>query len=196
MKKCIAMLLTIVLMVSLCGCLGDGSIRLPDKMSDGTAWDPSWTPLGNRIGVEQPGGDFLLLTSNGKLDGADIYYATWIGGEETKVDKDTYVYDAQIYLMAEPCTLATDAEDTLQLWREQIGDEFAITEEKQITAAGVDFTLIFYDCLAEDSHYAQGVMALGLRDATAIIADLAKVADYELELGSFMEQFLGGFHYA
>ena len=195
MKKCIAIILTIALMVSLTGCLGDGSVRLPDKMADGTPWDNSWTGLCGRIGVEQPGGGFLLLTTNGSLEGADLYYATWIGGTETKLDKDTYVYDAQLYLMAEPCTISTDAEDTLSLWREQIGDDFAVTEEKQITAAGVDYTLVFYDCLAEDSHYSQGVMALGVWNATAIVADLGKVAGYDLELGEFMEAFLSGFHF-
>ena len=196
MKKCIAMFLTIALMVSLTGCLGDGSVRVPDKMADGTPWDPTWTGLGGRIGVEQPGEGFLLLTTNGSLDKADIYYATWIGGEETEVEPDTYVYDAQLYLMAEPCNLTADAEDTLSLWREQIGDDFAITEETQITAAGVDYTLLFYDCLNADSHYDCGVMALGVRNATAIVADLGKVEGYDLELGEFLEQFLSGFHFA
>lgn len=196
MNKCIAILLTIVLMVSLTGCLGDGSVRVPDTMSDGTPWDNTWTGLGGMIGVEQPGHGFLLLTTNGSLDGADIYYATWIGGEETKLDKDTYVYEAQLYLMAEPCTISTDAEDTLALWREQIGGDFAVTGETQITASGVDYTLVFYDCLAEDSHYANGVMALGVRNATAIIADLGLVEGYDLEPAAFLEEFLGGFHFA
>lgn len=196
MKKYIAIILTIALMVTLTGCLGDGTVKLPDKMSDGASWDPAWTGLGDQIGVEQPGHDFVLLTTNGSLEGAEIYYATWIGGKETKLDKDTFVYESQLYLMAEPCGLTSEAEDTLALWKEQLGGDFAITEETTITAAGVEYTLYFYECLTEDSHYTQGVMALGVHSANAIVVDLAKVDGYNLELGEFLEEFLSGFHFA
>ena len=192
MKKLIAVILA--LMLTLTGCAP--AARLPAYMSDGTPWDHSWTGLGGRIGVEQPENGFVLLTTNGNAKDADLYYATWIAGEETKLPNDAYAYDSQLYLMAEDCHLETDAEDTLSLWREQLGDDFAITEERQLTAAGVEYTLLFYDCLAEDAHYSCGVMALGAHHATAITVDLARVEGYDLDLSAMIEDFLKGFHFA
>ena len=51
MKKLIAIVLA--LMLTLTGCAP--AARLPAYMSDGTPWDHSWTGLGGRNGVEQPG---------------------------------------------------------------------------------------------------------------------------------------------
>lgn len=194
MKKLTAIILTLVLLLGLCGCVQGA--RRPAVMSDGTPWDNSWTGLGSQIGIEQPGGDFSLLVTNGSTKDAGLYYATWIAGKETILENDVCAYDTQLYLMAEPCTLATDAEDTLALWREQLGSDFLLTEERQLTAAGVTYTLLFYDCLAEDAHYACGVMALGVHNATAITVDLARVEDCDLDLETFIEEFLNGFHFA
>ena len=194
MKKLTALTLALVLLLTLCGCVQRA--RHPAVMSDGTPWDDSWTALGERMGVESPGDAFTLLTTNGNTQDSKLYYATWIGGEETVLESEALAYDTQLYLMAEPCTLVTDAEDTLALWREQLDGDFAVTEERQLTAAGVDYTLIFYDCLAGDSHYACGVMALGVHNATAITVDLARTADFGLDLESVIGDFLSGFHFA
>lgn len=196
MKKIISIILCLTLMLTLSGCLGDGTVKPPSTMSDGTAWDKSWTGIGTSIGVEQPEGDFLLLTTNGSTEGADLYYATWIAGEETDLGDNAYAYDCQIYLMAEECGLSEDAYDTLDLWREQLGSDFAVTEERKFSANGVDFTLIFYDCLAEDTHFDRGVMAMGVWKSTALVVDLGKVDSYELDIAALMEDFLSGFHYA
>ena len=192
MKKLIA--ITLALMLTLTGCVP--AARLPAYMSDGPPWDHSWPGLGGRIGVEQPGNGFVLLTTNGNSKGAPLYYATWIAGQETKLPTAAYAYDAQLYLMAEDCHLETDAEDTLALWRDQLGSDFAITEERQIPAAGVEYTLLFYDCLAGDAHYSCGVMAQGVHKATAITVDLARVEGYDLDLSAMIEEFLKGFHFA
>lgn len=194
MKRLLSLFLTLVLAISLSGCVQGA--RLPAAMDDGTPWDKTWTGLGGRIGIEQPGQGFSLLTTNGNTKDAKLYYATWIAGAETVLENDAFAYESQLYLMAEPCTLETDAEDTLALWRDQLGGDFAITDERQLTAAGVEYTLVFYDCLAEDSHYACGVMALGIHKATAITVDLARVEGYDLDLGTFIEDFLDGFHFA
>ena len=192
MKRIIAIVLTIVL--TLTGCAW--SPRLPAQTSDGTPWDPEWVSLGSRIGVEQPGQGFQLLTTNGTQRDADIYYATWIAGKEHDLGDGAYAYDSQLYLMAEDCTLATDAKDTLSLWREQIGEGFSVTEEVTVTAAGVEFTLICYDCLDGNSHFSSGITALGVQGATAIVADMGLVEDFSLDPVEFLTQFLSGFHYA
>lgn len=192
MKKLIAIILTIALTLSGCA----GVAKLPAQMSDGTAWDHEWVGLGGRIGVEEPENGFQLLTTNGTQRDADLYYATWIAGKEHDLGDDTYAYDCQLYLMTEDCTISTDAQETLSLWRDQIGGGFAVTEERIVTAAGVEFTLICYDCLDENSHFASGVTALGVQGATAIVADLGLVEGYDLDPVEFLTEFLEGFHYA
>lgn len=194
MKRMVSILLCMVLAVSLAGCVG--SAKLPAQMSDGSSWDHEWVGLGGRIGVEEPEQGFRLLTTNGTQKNADLYYATWIAGDEHDLGDGAYVYDSQLYLMTEDCTVSTDAEETLKLWREQIGEGFSVTAETTVTAAGVEYTLISYDCLAEDSHFASGVTALGIQGATAIVADLGLVEGYDLDPVEFMTKFLEGFHYA
>lgn len=196
MKKLTAIILCAALMLTLTGCLGDGSVKKPSVMADGTRWDNSWTGMGGYLGVEQPEGDFLQLTSNGDLDGVDLHYATWIAGEETELEDGAYAYDCQLYLMTEDCGISEDAMDTLQLWREQIGEGFSVTEERTFSANGVDFTLVFYDCLEADSHFASGVTAMGVWKSIVIVADLGKTADFDLDLAATIEDFLNGFHYA
>ena len=193
MKRILAFFLTLAVLTGLTGCAG--AARLPARMSDGTPWDHDWVGLGGRIGVEEPGHGLQLLTTNGTQRDAALYYATWIAGEETDLG-DAYAYDCQLYLMTEDCTISTDAEDTLALWREQIDGDFAVTGETSITAAGVEYTLISYDCMAEGSHFASGVTALGVWGATAIVADLGIVEGYDLDPVEFLTAFLGGFHYA
>ena len=192
MKKLIAIILTIALTLSGCA----GVAKLPARTSDGTAWDHEWVGLGGRIGVEEPENGFRLLTTNGTQRSADLYYATWIAGREYDLEDDACAYDCQLYLMTEDCTISTDAEETPSLWRDQIGGGFSVTEELTVTAAGVEFTLVCYDCLAENSHYASGVTALGIQGATAIVADLGLVEGYDLDPVEFMTAFLEGFHYA
>ncbi|MBQ4550658.1 MAG: hypothetical protein IJA49_06165 [Oscillospiraceae bacterium] len=194
MKRILSILLCMVLAVSLAGCVG--SAKLPAQMADGSSWDHEWVGLGGRIGVEEPEQGFRLLTTNGTQKNADLYYATWIAGNEHELGDGAYAYDCQLYLMAENCTISTDAEETLELWREQIGEGFSVTAETAVTAAGVEYTLISYDCLAEDSHFASGVTALGIQGATAIVADLGLVEGYDLDPVVFMTEFLEGFHYA
>ena len=192
MKKLLAIILTIALTLSGCA----GVAKLPGQMSDGTAWDHEWVGLGGRIGVEEPGNGFRLLSTNGTQKNADLYYATWIAGQEHDLGDNAYAYDCQLYLMTEDCIISTDAEETLSLWREQIGGGFTVTAEHTVTAAGVEFTLICYDCPEESSHFASGVTALGIQGATAIVADLGLVDGYDLDPVEFLTAFLSGFHYA
>ncbi len=188
--------LTLVLALMLCGCMGSGMIKNPKTMADGSAWDDSWTNVGGRLGVEAPGGAFALLTSNGRLEGLALHYATWVCGTEQKVAKDTYVYDGQIYLMTESCGTPEAAAETLAEWRGKLDTDFSVTDERSFTAGDVEFTLVFYDCLAEDSHFSRGVTALGRWQDLVIVTDIGCVEGLELNLEQTMENFLLGIHYA
>ncbi len=193
MKRILA--LCLCLMVTLTGCLGNGTIDNPETMSDGTPWNRAWTGLGGRLGVEQPGLPFALFDTNGDLPDMEMYYASWVCGEVTKVDDDTSAYDGQIYLLTETCGTAATAADTMQLWREQIDEnDFQITQERTFTAGGVEFTLVSYDC--PQGHFAQGITALGVWKDLGILVDAAKTAELDLDLTKTMEAFLEGFHYA
>lgn len=194
-KRISAIVLCALLLVTLTGCLGDGSVENPKVMSDGAKWDGSWTPMGGYMGAEQPEG-FLLLTTNGDIKGMEMCYATWIAGSETELEDGNFVYDCQLYLMTEQCGTDEVALDTIALWREQIGGDLAVTEEREICAGGVDFTLVFYECRGGETHFDRGVTALGIRDGVAIVADLGKVDPFVLDLAAAMEDFLMGLHYA
>lgn len=192
MKKII--LLTLVLALMLSGCMG-GLIPNPDTMADGTPWDDSWTNMAGRLGVAQPGGDFRLLTTNGTLEGLQVQYATWVCGEETEVEKDTYVYDGQIYLMTEVCGTADQAEQTRKEWQEKFGGDLQITDREQITVDGAEYELLHYDCLAADSHFARGVTALWTYGDMMLVVDIACAEGLDLDLTGTMEQFIRGTHY-
>lgn len=188
--------LMLVLTLLLCGCAGSGMIDNPKTMADGSAWDDTWINLGGRLGVEAPGEPFQLLSSNGRLEGLELHYASWVCGREQKLDKDTCVYDGQIYLMAEGCGTPEKAAEMLEQWRGQLGDDFAVTAEAAFPAGGVEYTLVFYDCLAAGSHFSRGVTALGVYRDLVLITDIGCVEGLELDLRQTIEQFLQGFHFA
>lgn len=188
--------LVLALAVMLCGCMGSGMIKNPKVMADGSKWDDSWTNVGGRLGAQSPGEPFRLLTSNGRLEGLALHYATWVCGQEQKVAKDTYVYDGQIYLMTESCGTPEKAAETLAEWRSKLDTDFAVTDEGSFTAGGVEFTLVYYDCLAEDSHFSRGVTALGIWQDLMIVTDIGCVEGLDLDLQQTMEHFLLGLHCA
>ncbi len=194
MKKFLAICLILTLALTLGGCLGDGTIDNPETVADGTPWNNAWASIGGRIGIEYPGLPFELFDTNGDLPDMEMYYASWVCGQVTKIDEETSAYDAQIYLLAECCGDAATAADTMALWREQMDEGFEITRERTFTAAGVEFTLVYYNC--PDSHFAQGITAMGVWKDMGILVDAARVAELDLDLEQTMEQFLNGFHYA
>ncbi len=196
MKKLLAICLILTVALTLGGCLGDGSVRNPETVADGTPWDSAWATIGGRIGIEQPAKPFRLFDSNGDLPSMEMYYASWVCGEVTQLDEDNAAYDGQIYLLAENCGDSATAADTMQLWREQMGEDFAITGEDTVTAAGVEFTLVRYDCVAEDAHFDYGITAMGVWKELGILVDIARVEGLELDLEQTMTDFLEGFHYA
>lgn len=194
LRRILIAALTLTLLLS--GCMGSGFIKNPETMADGTPWDSSWTNMAGRLGVEQPGGDFQLLTTNGTLEGLDIQYATWVCGQETELEDDTQVYEGQIYLMTEVCGTAEKAAETLEQWYGKFGGELEITGRSTVDVDGADYELLFYDCLAADSHFSRGVTALWTYADMVLVVDIACVEGLDLDLTGIMEAFIGGIHYA
>ena len=196
MKKLIAITMSLVLLVSLTGCLGTGEVDTPATAADGTAWDSSWQNIGGFLGLEAPGGDFELFDSNGTLQSMEMYYATWVVGDPTPIDDDTSAYDCQLYFLLQSLESDADAAEELTTWRSSFTGDFAITEERTVTAAGQEFALVFYTCTAADAHYECGVTALTQWGSRAILVDLARIPGLDVDLEKTMLTFLEGFHYA
>lgn len=192
-RKLIPLILALALV--LCGCTG-GMIDNPKTVDGGTAWDESWTNLGGLVGVEQPGGAFELLTGNGRLEGMTIHYATWVCGEETRIEDDHSVFEGQIYLMTESCGSAETAAETLGQWYAQFGTGLQVTRREQVTVDGTGYELLYYDCTEADSHFSRGVAALWQRGSLVLVVDIAAAASLDLDLTAAMENFLDGIHYA
>ncbi len=185
----------LALALTLTGC-ASGFVGHPDTMADGTAWDDSWVNMGGRIGVEQPGNGFQLLTTNGTLENLDIQYATWVRGEETEIDKDTYVYDEQIYLMTEACESAEAAAEAMDGWFGQLNAAVSVTGEERVELGGASFTVFPYECTAADSHFDRGVFAVWTHGDMVLTVDIACAAGIDTDLVALMESFLRGIHYA
>ena len=183
----------LALCLMLTGCMG-GMIQPPETLSDGTPWDGTWVNMAGRVGVEKPEG-FDLLTTNGSLEDMTIQYATWVMGEETQVEKDTYVYEGQVYLMTELCESADQAARTAAEWREKM-DQVTVTDRTTVTVDGAELELWHYDCTGTDSHFSRGITAVWTRGEIVLVADIARTDSLELDLEKTMTDFLAGFHYA
>ncbi len=192
-RKLIPLILALTLV--LCGCTG-GMIANPKTVDGGVPWEGSWTNLGGLVGVEQPGGEFELLTSNGRLEGLTIQYATWVCGAETVLEDDKSVFEGQIYLMTESCGTAVAAAATLEQWHSQFGTGLQITRREQITVGGQEYELLHYDCTDPQLHFSRGAAVLWQRGDLVLVADLAAAASLDLDLTATMEHFLSGIHYA
>lgn len=194
MKKRSLIALTLALCLALTGCMGGGMIAPPETLSDGTPWDGSWVNMAGLVGVEQPR-DFELLTTNGTLEDMPIQYATWVRGEETEVEKNTYVYEGQVYLMTEVCESADQAAATVQEWYGKLGGDLEITAREQVTVGDQAFELLYYDCVGEDPHFSRGVTTFWCHGNMVLVADIACTDTLELDLTKTMTEFLLGFHY-
>ena len=192
MKKSGILALVLALCLMLTGCMTGGMVMPPETLGDGTPWDGTWVNMAGRVGVEQPEG-FDLLTTNGALEDMDIQYATWVVGEGTEIDKNTYVYDAQVYLMTELCGSADAAEQTMDEWYGQFDGTLTLTERETVTVDGAALELLHYD--AADSHFARGVCAIWRHDDIVLVADIACIDGMALDLTEIMTDFLAGFHY-
>lgn len=195
MKKITITAMVLALTLTLTACLGGGMIAPPETLADGTPWDGAWVNMAGRIGVEKPEG-FDLLTTNGTLEDMTLCYATWVRGEETKIDKDTYIYEGQVYLMAELCGTGEDTAQVMEEWRGQFGDTLALTGREAVTVDGAEFELLYYDCTGTDSHFSRGVCAIWSYDNMVLVADIACADSLSLDLKQVMTDFLTGFHYA
>ena len=192
MKKMIA--IALVLCLTLTGCMGQGMISPPETLSDGTPWDSAWVNMAGRVGVQTPEG-FELLTTNGTLEDMTIHYATWVVGEGTEVEKNTYIYEAQVYLMTELCASAQEAEQTKAEWYGQFGDTLQITARETLTVEEAELELLYYDCTEADTHFTRGVCAIWRHEDMVLVADIAHADTLQLDLTKTVTDFLTGFHY-
>lgn len=195
MKKYTIIALILALSLTLTGCLGGGMIAPPETLADGTPWQGTWVNMAGRVGVEKPAG-FDLLTTNGALEDLDLCYATWVKGEETKIDKNTYIYEAQVYLMVELCDSPEATAGTMEQWRGQFGGGLTLTDRETVTVGQREFELLYYDCTGTDSHFSRGVLAVWSYDSMVLAADIACAQTMDLDLRGTMTDFLAGFHYA
>lgn len=196
MKKIAVISLILAISLALGGCMGQGFLKTPEKTADGTPWDGAWVNMAGRVGVAQPGNGFELLTTNGTLEGMTIQYATWVCGRETEIDRNTYVYDGQIYLLTELCETEEQAAAAVDEWYGKLGEGVEITERLQIEVEGTAYELLCYRCTAPDSHFSRGTVCVFTHKDIVLVTDIAAVAELELDLTTVMEQFLGGIHYA
>lgn len=191
MKKRGIFALILALSLVLTGCMG-GMIAPPETLSDGTPWDGTWVNMAGKVGVERPAG-FELLTTNGTLEEMSIQYATWVQGQETEIDKKTYIYEGQVYLMTEQCDSAEAAEQTMAEWYGKFGGTLSITGRENVTVEGREFELLRYDCT--DSHFDRGICAIWRHGDMVLVADIASADSLNLDLRQTMLDFLAGFHY-
>lgn len=194
MKKHTVIALVLALCLALTGCMGGGMIAPPETLSDGTPWDGKWVNMAGLVGVEKPQG-FDLLTTNGTLEDMPIQYATWVKGEETEIDKNTYIYEGQIYLMTELCESADQAAATVQEWYGKLSEGMEITERETVAVDGVDYELLYYTPKGTDTHFTRGVTAFWSHGDMVLVADIACADTLELDLTKTMTEFLMGFHY-
>ena len=192
MKKRGIFALILALSLMLTGCMTGGMIAAPQTAADGTPWDSEWVNMAGKVGVERPAG-FQLLTTNGTLDGQTIHYATWVRGEQTEIDKNTYIYEGQVYLMTELCESEAAAESTVEEWHGKFAG-FSVTGRETVTVEGNEFEVLSYDCT--DSHFARGITAIWRYGDMVLVADIASADTLELDLKATMTAFLAGFHYA
>ena len=193
MKKKGIFAVVLALSLLLTGCMTGGMIPPPETLADGTPWNTEWVNMAGKVGVERPEG-FQLLTTNGTLEDMTIHYPTWVPGEETEVDKDTYIYEGQVYLMTELCDSEASAQATVEEWYGQFGGALTLTDRQTVTVEGQDFELLHYDCT--DSHFDRGITAIWRYGNMVLVADIACADTLELDLRQTMVDFLAGFHYA
>lgn len=193
MKKTGIFAVILALSLVLTGCMTGGMIPPPETTADGTPWNTEWVNMAGRVGVERPEG-FDLLTTNGTLEDMTIHYATWVQGEETEVDKDTYIYEGQVYLMTELCDSEASAQTTVEQWYGQFGGALTLTDRQTVTLEGQEFELLSYDCT--DSHFDRGITAIWRYGDMVLVSDIACADTLELDLQQTMVDFLAGFHYA
>lgn len=194
MKRLICCLAALCLLLT--GCAGSS----PEKAADGTAWDDSWTDIGNAVAVEDPGHGLVLRDNNGALAVKDTYLAIWTAGESTPyVNEDgdeVDLFPARLDFLVYGCRNAEDAGEELADWTDHLNETYNIKETRELTCNGVAFTLTTYDCVSETNPYARGAAALGVYGDHALSAELNLLDSYEGDETEILTDFLSACHYA
>lgn len=196
MKKWMAFLLAGAFCLGLTGC---GTPLPPEKAADGLDWDKDWVTVGNIIGVETPEG-MESQDNNDALSANGMYYATWSMGEGepyTNEDgKEVQLYGAQVYLLLGGYKSQTDAENTLNQWKDMANLQYEIGQTETETHNGQDFTVITYTFDSAENPYARGASAFGIYRNYAVSVELTCQEDFEGDAAQLLGQFLDSCHYA
>lgn len=172
----------------------------PKQAADGSEWDESWTILGTELGVEAPGNGLTLGENPVVLTGDDTHYVTWTIGDPTSYvnedGHDTDLYPAELYLLLYGCADETNAQQAVDEWINREKKTYQVSETKQITCNGQDYTLLVYNTQSESNPYSRGVAAFGVHDNYAVSAELSCTAEFEGNEQEILAQFLNGCHYA
>lgn len=155
--------------------------------------------IGSVLEAEAPE-PLTLLDNKDALAADGLYYASWTAGDcvpYENSDGDTIdLYDAQLYLIASESKSTGAAEKSCRTWLAAAEDNYEIQDTQDITCGGQEYTLIVYDCISEDTPYARGVSAFGVRGTDAVCAELTCVDGYEEDLTGLLKEFLKGCRYS
>lgn len=196
MKKLIAIVLVFACLLSLTGCSGG----YPEEAVDGTAWDKNWTILGSTLGIENPGHGLTLLENPVVLTGDDTHYATWTIGEPTSYvnedGKDTDLYEAELYLLLYGCADEDNAAQAVADWMKREEDSYNVSETKQISCNGQDYSFLIYTTSSETNPYSRGVSAFAVHETYAVSAELTCTENFDGNELEILTDFLNGCHYS
>lgn len=177
-----------------------GCESYPEKDSQGTEWDKSWTILGRVLGVEDPGNGLILLENPVVLTGSDTYYATWTIGDPSpytnEEGEETDLYDAQIYLLVYGCEDNTAAEAAVEEWTQRENGLYQITGTSSQEISGQTYDLLSYTVSSDTNPYDRGVSAFTTYHNYAVSAEMTCTESFTGDPQQILKDFLQGCHYS
>lgn len=172
----------------------------PNMAEDGAEWDKSWEMMGQVMGVEPPGDGLVLLENDSVLTGQDTYFATWAVGEPETIineeDKETDLYDAQLYLLVYGCKDAASSQAAIDEWLATEEQTYDVSERRQETCNGQEYTFLVYSVISETNPFHRGVSAFAVYDTYAVSAELTCVEGFDGDPEQMLKNFLEGCHYS
>ena len=196
MKKHFAVLLPILCLVLFSGC----GTKYPAQTSLGEPWDESWEILGSTLGVEEPGGGFVLLDNNSILTAQDTYLATWVHGDPvdylTADGEDAKIYEAELFLLLQGCKDNENAQIAVNAWIDLANESYSVSKTWTETHGGQEYTILTYTVASGTNPYSRGISAYAIFENYAMSAELACLDSYAGDIAALLTDFLDGCHYA
>ena len=186
-------LLAVVLLLS-------GCERYPTATTDGSAWDESWTILGDVMGIEDPGNGFTLLDNNTALSFKDIYYATFTSGTPstyTNEDGDEVdLCEAQIYILVNGCKDEENARLAIREWQDRESETYRITETAEENHGDLSYTVCTYETDSDSNPYSRGASAFGVFGSYAINVEVTCQESWTGDPAAVLAGVLDGAHFS